>query len=283
MLTVRIQAIDGAGTFTLPDFQPCRLLIPCSGDFAPGRGGLRQLLGMPLLPCCRFHPAEVAMPHRSDFGTPFCLRPTEAGSALGSTPFEATFTFTVVTARQLVVSPRETLSIGFRILISLHPAIQTTGRLTFAPAGLPPAEHTSLNWTHFRTAGFPQYGWKVGFPSGTFLDRRQLKPAPGMRCPPSSLQSALRAPRGQRGYPALCRAADSIGTAMEGYYSSTPGVLARVRVIVSRSVITYATPSVPLVGTSRFHRKAAYTRCLRCAGAPRRPTSGSGLSLLIPS
>jgi hypothetical protein len=26
-----------------------------------------------------------------------------------------------------------------------------------------------------------------------------------------------------------------------------------------------------------FHRMAAYTRCLRCAGAPRRPTSGSGL------
>ena len=28
---------------------------------------------------------------------------------------------------------------------------------------------------------------------------------------------------------------------------------------------------------------AAYTRCLHCAGAPRRPASGSGLSLLIPS
>src|SRR6266571_2392870 len=28
---------------------------------------------------------------------------------------------------------------------------------------------------------------------------------------------------------------------------------------------------------------AVYTRCLRCAGAPRRPASGSGLSLLIPS
>src|SRR4030088_1400081 len=25
------------------------------------------------------------------------------------------------------------------------------------------------------------------------------------------------------------------------------------------------------VGPSRFHRRAAYTRCLRCAGAPRRP------------
>ena len=28
---------------------------------------------------------------------------------------------------------------------------------------------------------------------------------------------------------------------------------------------------------------AAYTQCLRCAGAPKRPASGSGLSLLIPS
>jgi hypothetical protein len=28
---------------------------------------------------------------------------------------------------------------------------------------------------------------------------------------------------------------------------------------------------------------AAYTQCLRCAGAPRRPAGGSGLSLTIPS
>jgi hypothetical protein len=40
---------------------------------------------------------------------------------------------------------------GFRVLVSLHPAIQPTGRLTFAPAGLIPAEHTSLRWTHKRT------------------------------------------------------------------------------------------------------------------------------------
>jgi len=39
----------------------------------------------------------------------------------------------------------------------------------------------------FRTAGFPQYGWKAGFPSGAFLDRQQLKPAPGIRRPSSSL------------------------------------------------------------------------------------------------
>jgi len=64
--------------------------LPSSADFSPGRGGLLQLLGMSLSPCCRFHPAEVTMPHRSDFGIPCCLRPTEAGSALGSTLFEAT-------------------------------------------------------------------------------------------------------------------------------------------------------------------------------------------------
>ena len=39
----------------------------------------------------------------------------------------------------------------------------------------------------FRTAGFPQYGWKAGFPSGAFLDDQRLKPAPGMRRPTSSL------------------------------------------------------------------------------------------------
>lgn len=31
---------------------------------------------------------------------------------------------------------------------SRHPAIQATGSLTFTPAGLTPAEHASLRWTH---------------------------------------------------------------------------------------------------------------------------------------
>jgi hypothetical protein len=33
--------------------------LPCSDDFAPGRGALLQLLSMSLSPCCRFHSAEV--------------------------------------------------------------------------------------------------------------------------------------------------------------------------------------------------------------------------------
>src|SRR3954453_11788748 len=66
---------------------------------------------------------------------------------------------------------------------------------------------------------------------------------------------------------------------MEGGSPSAPGALARVRVLLSRSVVAYPAPSAPLAGTSRLHRRAAYTRCLRCAGAPRRPARGSGLSL----
>src|ERR1700722_16399617 len=50
---------------------------PCSGDFAPGRGGFLQLLGMSLSPCCRFHPAEVKEPPRSVFGSP--MQPSPSG------------------------------------------------------------------------------------------------------------------------------------------------------------------------------------------------------------
>src|SRR6516162_4371903 len=89
--------------------------LPCSGDFAPGRGGLRQLLGMSSSPCCRFHPAEVAMQHRSAFGTPFCLRPPEAGSALGSGFSKPHLRSLSLRPGDSWSPPRETLSIGFRI------------------------------------------------------------------------------------------------------------------------------------------------------------------------
>src|SRR5271165_7064955 len=73
----------------------------------------------------------------------------------GLRTFEATFAVTFITARRLVVSPGETLSIGSRVLVSRHPAIQTTGLLTLAPAGLSPAEHASLRWTHDRNVMLP--------------------------------------------------------------------------------------------------------------------------------
>src|ERR1700741_5436428 len=42
---------------------------------------LSRLLGMSLPPCCRFHPAEVKEPHRSDFGSP--MLPSPYGCRLG--------------------------------------------------------------------------------------------------------------------------------------------------------------------------------------------------------
>jgi hypothetical protein len=51
--------------------------------------------------------------------------------------------------------------------------------------------------------------------------------------------------------------------------------------MLSRSIRTYAAPSAPLAGTARFRCSAAYTPCLRCTFPPRRPTTGSVLSLLI--
>ena len=90
----------------------------------------------------------------------------------------------------------------------------------------------------FRTASFPQYGWKAGCPSGAFLGDRRLKPAPGIRRPPSSLHppfvhfvvaTVVRSSSGLR--TRSC-------TAMRWNTPPTPGALARVRVVVSRSVIT---------------------------------------------
>ena len=90
----------------------------------------------------------------------------------------------------------------------------------------------------FRTAGFPQYGWKAGFPSGAFLDRQRLKPAPGMRRPTSSLHPPFVHLVVTTVVPHCVGPRTRLRAALEGYYSSAPGALAQVRVIVSRSVIT---------------------------------------------
>src|SRR6476646_1576017 len=41
----------------------------------------------------------------------------------------------------------------------------------------------------FRTAGFPQYGWKAGFSGGVFPHCYRFKPAPGVHRQPSGLRS----------------------------------------------------------------------------------------------
>ena len=50
---------------------------------------------------------------------------------------------------------------GSRYSVSLISAIQATGLLTITPAGLTPAEHASLSWTHNRTGEFLTSGSSV--------------------------------------------------------------------------------------------------------------------------
>ena len=152
------------------------------------------------------------------------------------------------------------LSIGIRNSISLLSAIQATRLLTITLVGLSPTEHTSFSWSRFRTAGFPQSGWKAGLSDGALPVVRE-------RCRDVRFASAFRAPRCLYRYaPVLNPGTRCAGAPpCEQRICSTPGVLVPVRVIVSRSISTYSTPSAPLAGTARLRRRAAYTRCPRCA------------------
>ena len=47
-----------------------------------------------------------------------------------------------------LITPKVTLSIGFRDLVTLLSAILATRFLAFTLKGLTPFEHTSLSWTH---------------------------------------------------------------------------------------------------------------------------------------
>src|SRR5260370_8925956 len=75
----------------------------------------------------------------------------------------------------------------------------------------------------FRTAGFPQYGWKAGFPSGAFPDRRQLKPAPCIPRPTSGLDPPFVRLVDTTVVPHCVGPHTRLRTAVEDPYSSAPG------------------------------------------------------------
>jgi len=53
-----------------------------------------------------------------------------------------------------------------------HLCYPNYGALTSTPAGLSPAEHASLRWTHNRTCGFPASGFPTGFTARHTAARR---------------------------------------------------------------------------------------------------------------
>jgi len=112
------------------------------------------LLSASLSACRRYHPAgvECRIDQRSTFHAAFTL--PHAGSASGAGHFGATYAFACATARGLAAILMMALSMGFRSLVSLLPAIRATRLLASALAGLSPAERASLRWTHMRRGPF---------------------------------------------------------------------------------------------------------------------------------
>ena len=115
-----------------------------------GRGGLRQLLSMSLPPCRRCYPAggKCRLSQFATVSTVFDIKQLSRPPRLIG--FEATPTFTHVTARWLAHHPLRWLcqwASGHSI--SLLPAIQATGSLASAPERLTPSEHASLSWSHY--------------------------------------------------------------------------------------------------------------------------------------
>src|SRR5271169_110132 len=112
---------------------------------------------------------------------------------------------------------------------------------TVARSGLRMMPTFPLSPLSFRTAGFPQYGWKVGLSGSAFPHVAQVKPAPGMPCASRRFASTLRALRGLIWCPALCRD-DGLGGAppfeeltplpqrsslRAGFYCPNPSTLTR--------------------------------------------------------
>jgi hypothetical protein len=92
----------------------------------------------------------------------------------------------------------------------------------------------------FRAAGFPQYDWKAGFPSGAFLDRQQLKPAPGIRRPSSRLHPPFVHTHIVKAMIPHCVGPQTrLRTALDGYCSSTPapsaGAIAKAELLQNRT------------------------------------------------
>jgi hypothetical protein len=158
-----------------------------------------------------------------------------------------------------------------------HVDVSGSGR-TMARCGLrmmPPFPSSPLS---FRTAGFPQYGWKAGVSDETFPYVRQLKPAPGIH----RLTSGLSSPfvlQHRSAQSRICRRDNC--TTMRVEYSTLPqGPSLRFR-LCCPDPSSLIRPHAPHSRAQHNFISSTYMCCLSCAGAPRPPASSSGLSLSI--
>jgi hypothetical protein len=121
--------------------------LPCSADFATGRGGFLQLLSMTLSPCCPYQPRRSVVPHQS-MRRSMLPSPKNGRLGLRTCPFEAIWVHLRYGPVTRSPSLKMASSIGFRIF-SFHPSCYSSyGAWTLTPVGLAPTVHASLRWTH---------------------------------------------------------------------------------------------------------------------------------------
>jgi len=133
----------------------------------------------------------------------------------------------------------------------------------------------------FRTVSFPQYGFKASLSDPACPARREVKPAPGMPSGLGGFTVVLRVRAGTR--PAKRSGASPAGQSGQGprraHAADPRGPWLRTGLCCPGPSSLTTTPSASLAGTRGLHGVTAYTPGLRCAGAPRRPTRPSLLSL----
>src|SRR5712691_5690559 len=129
----------------------------------------------------------------------------------------------------------------------------------------------------FRTAGFPQYGFKASLSDRAFQSSPELKSTPDMRSGPHCCFLPFARPRAGTAAWALSPARPTLRrAAVQAAVAALPqGSLAPERVLLSPSITAYYDP----IRQSREHatisRPGRYTPRLRCAGAPRQPARPS--------
>jgi hypothetical protein len=147
-------------------------------------------------PCCRSHPAGGHPSRQPDCDETRGLRSANNCSASGCLRLSG------LPLRSLSLRPGDSLTIlvmalsmGFRASVSLRPAIQATGRLALAPAGLPPAEHICLVWTHAGGCSRTRTASASAWSAATDATTRAGSPTWRRRSPPrASHGSAASAP-----------------------------------------------------------------------------------------
>src|SRR5215475_6981486 len=127
--------------------------LPCSSDFALGRGGLLQLLSVSSFPCRRSHPARVVRRVSQSATAHAAFTFPVAGSASGAAHFRGHLCVRLRYSLETRPHPTDEAVERLQKVGFPSPCSPSYRALAFSLVGFSPTEHASLSWTHHRTCG----------------------------------------------------------------------------------------------------------------------------------